>query len=103
MGHADQTQELSPLGIQTSGVLWLICETCPQWPAKGGIKVRSGSSTHKHSSGMRKSFQSTYHVYKEGGLSKQADTLAGGQKGKPTARDNLKRGYTQKLWKQVES
>ena len=45
--HADQTQELSQLGIQTSGVLWLICETCPQWPAKGGIKVTSVSSTHK--------------------------------------------------------
>lgn len=33
VGHVDQIQELSPLEIQTSGVLWLICETCPQWPA----------------------------------------------------------------------
>ena len=47
VGHADQTQELSLLGIQTSGVLWLICETCPQWPAKSGIKVNAVSSTHK--------------------------------------------------------
>ena len=52
VGHVDQIQELSPLEIQTSGVLWLICETCPQWPANraqtctGGIKNEVRSSVH---------------------------------------------------------